>query len=121
VKYTGKGGRVYCGALAIGTLGAWELKQVPAAEAGHPARWALDAEATIARFWCNPKPPRLRVELVKMVPAHTKRGTEAPPLVPSTQTKYGNTVRVRPDSLMLIDLKDTDGSPKPTPEPDIAG
>lgn len=99
MKRNGHGGRVFWGALAIGTLGAWELKLTPAG-------WILDADAEIARYWCDPRPALLRVELVKLVPSPTKRGTDDPPLVPTTTTCYGAPARIRPHDLLLKDIKD---------------
>ncbi len=112
MKYTGHGGRVFYDALAIGTLGEWEIKLTPAG-------WMLDAEATIARYWCNPKPPRLRVELVKMVAEQGKRGTEDPPMVATTMTRYGTTARIRPNDLLLKDLHEQ--PPEPPSDPHDAG
>jgi hypothetical protein len=113
VKRSGHGGRVFYGALAIGTLGEWELSLTPNG-------WMLDAEAQISRYWCDPKPPHLRVELVKMVPAdNAPRGTEDPPLVETATTHYGIPARIRPHDLLLKDVNEQ--PPSPAAIPDNAG
>ena len=113
MKQRGEGGRVFYGALVIGTVGAWEIKPTP-------GTWLLDADGVFARYWCDARPQGLRVELTKQVAERvTTRGTEDPPKRTTTTTVYGRLVRLRPDNLMLKDL--TDEPPEPATEHHNAG
>lgn len=107
----GEGGRAFYGSLAIGSLKEWKLSLTPAG-------WMLRADGAFARYWCNAKPQHIRVELVKMIPADTKRGQVDPPLIASKTTWYGTLVRIRPGDLMLKDV--TNDPPKPPSDPDDA-